>query len=351
MSNWKQVGDLFDQAMDVAPAQRRQFLQAAVSDPQILQEVERLIRLEEQAQGFLSSPVDLQTPLLPDAASQLTEGQVLANRYRIDCQIGSGGMCGGVYRALDLKNGNMVALKTLSAAREFQLARRVTHRNVCRVYDCDTGEEGIQFLTMELLRGQTLEQLLKADGCLSGAQLMDFTMQLMAGLQAAHEAGVLHRDLKPANIFLTEDGRVVIADFGLARPNHGTHSQQLIGTLAYMAPELLAGRPASIASDIYSLGVVLHEAATGKLPIDPAKLPAEVKRVIRCCLQMDPAMRPKSVDSLRKLLDSIENRVRGILQIWPKTKSPGCSMIARLGSPQLGRTSTPGFTTLSGLLS
>ncbi len=341
--NWQEVSGLFSDAMDLPPAERDSFLAERCSDAETIAEVQRLIRLESKSEDFLNQPVSEQEPTAPE----LEEGQILSDRYRIERRIGVGGMCGGVYSAIDVKHGEHVALKTICSAQEFQLARRVTHINVCRVFDCDSDGD-IQFLTMELLRGQTLEDRLKQD-TLKNEELLEFARQLCAGLKAAHEAGVLHRDLKPANIFLTEEGRVVIADFGLARPSHNAQSQQLAGTLAYMAPELLAGRPASVVSDIYSLGVVLHEAATGKLPIDPVKVPSTVKRVIRCCLQMDPAMRPKSVDSVEKLLQSIENRVRGILRIWPQTTSPACSTIARLASPQLGRTSTPGFTTLFGL--
>ena len=346
MKDWKVVSELFADAMDLPPAERDSYLAERCSDAQTIAEVQRLIRLESKSEDFLSQPVTTQEP----AAPELEEGQILSNRYRIERRIGVGGMCGGVYSALDLKHGMLVALKTICSAREFQLARRVTHTNVCRVFDCDSDGD-IQFLTMELLRGQTLEDRLKTDGPLSDAEMLEFARQLCAGVKAAHEAGVLHRDLKPANIFLTEEGRVVIADFGLSRPSgpHNTQSRQLAGTLTYMAPELLAGRPASVASDIYSLGVVLHEAATGKLPIDPVNVPATVKRVIGCCLQMDPAIRPKSVDSVEKLLQSMGNLVRGILRIWPQKTSRACSTIARLASPQLGRTSTPDFITLSGL--
>jgi serine/threonine protein kinase len=345
-ARWKKVNELFSSAIDLPAAEREAFLHSHGADRETIAEVRRLIRLESESGDFLNQPVDASEPARPG----LEEGQILSGRYRVERRIGAGGMSGGVYAALDLRHGVMVALKNIADSREFQLARRITHPNVCRVFDCDSDGD-IQFLTMELLRGQTLEERLQERGALVGHELDALVRQLCAGLKAAHDAGVLHRDLKPANVLLTEGGRVVIADFGLARQTCNSHSQQLAGTLNYMAPELLAGRPASVASDLYALGVLLHQAATGELPIDPAPLPSTLKRAIRCCLQMDPAMRPESVDSLTKILQSFENRVRGILRIWPQKTSPACLTSARLASPQPGRTSTPVFTTLSGLLS
>ncbi|MGE5715941.1 MAG: protein kinase domain-containing protein [Acidobacteriota bacterium] len=254
-------------------------------------------------------------------------GVVLGERYRVVGLLGKGGM-GEVYRADDLKLGQAVALKFLPKAvsndesllarfhAEVRLARQVSHPNVCRIYDI--GEiEGRHFLSMEYVDGEDLASLLKRIGHLPVDKTIDIARQLCAGLHAAHEKGVLHRDLKPANIMLDGRGRVRITDFGLAVAAEEAASQgEVSGTPAYMAPEQLAGKPASVRSDLYALGLVLYEVATGKRAFDAPTLaemrrkheqetptapsnvlagfdPA-VERVILRCLEKDPRARPSS---------------------------------------------------------
>lgn len=259
-----------------------------------------------------------------------TPGAVLVERYRIIGLLGRGGM-GEVYRADDLKLGVPVALKFLRPAyerdpaflerflSEVRIARQVSHPNVCRVYDVDEADAR-HFLSMEYVDGEDLATLLRRIGRLSGAKALEIAQQLCAGLAAAHAQGVLHRDLKPSNIMLDGHGRARITDFGLAVPAGDTSAREVSGTPAYMAPEQLAGRGASVQSDFFSLGLVLYEIYTGKrayaattIPelrklhdemqvappsshapdIDPA-----VERAILRCLEKEPARRPASAVQL-----------------------------------------------------
>jgi serine/threonine-protein kinase len=237
---------------------------------------------------------------------------------------------GEVYRADDLKLGQPVALKFLpdhllsdGAAlarfhREVRVARQVSHRNVCRVYDIgDT--DGRQFLTMEYIKGEELSSLLRRIGILPIDKSIQLARQICAGLNAAHDAGVLHRDLKPANIMIDADGNARILDFGLAGLSEELPESELAaGTPAYMAPEQLEGKEQTARTDIYSLGLVLYELFTNKKAFEgktladliklrrnntaPTPLSSLVKdfdpvieRVIERCLQTDPALRPSSV--------------------------------------------------------
>lgn len=254
-------------------------------------------------------------------------GTILGGRYRIVALIGRGGM-GDVYRADDLRLGQRVALKFLSPAlesdpvaherlrAEVRSARTISHPNVCRVYD--VGEEaGRPFLTMEYIDGEDLASLLRRIGRLPGAKALEVAHQVCAGLAAAHARGVLHRDLKPANVMIDSRGLAKISDFGIAVEAERADCQaDCAGTAAYMAPERFAGRPATVQSDLYALGLVLYEALTGRPPFvaatlgewervhreDPPPSPASVavdvdpavNRVVMRCLEKDPARRPAS---------------------------------------------------------
>src|SRR5579871_1500676 len=250
-------------------------------------------------------------------------GRLIAGRYRIIALLGRGGM-GEVYRADDLTLGQAVAIKFLpeEATRdegmrerfrnEVRIARRVSHPNVCRVYD--VGEiEGQTFFTMEYIDGEDLASLLRRIGRLPQDKALEIARQLCAGLAAAHTKGVLHRDLKPANIMLDGRGQVVITDFGLAGIADDIRGNEVrSGTPAYMAPEQIAGREVSTRSDIYALGLVLYEVFTGKrafaekkagpradydhTPSRPTSVVKDldplIERVILRCLEEDPASRP-----------------------------------------------------------
>jgi serine/threonine-protein kinase len=233
---------------------------------------------------------------------------------------------GEVYRADDLTLDQTVALKFLPSGvaadsdrlaqfhAELRIARQVSHKNVCRLYDLGD-HEGRRFLTMEYVDGEDLATLLRRIGRLPSDKAVEIARQLSAGVAAAHERGVLHRDLKPANVMIDGDGNVRITDFGLAVAA-GDVTASRAGTPQYMAPEQLTGGDASVRSDIYALGLILFEMFTGKRvfeaktfnellslhqsrtltnpssvvrDLDPA-----VERVILRCLEHDPAQRPGS---------------------------------------------------------
>ena len=237
---------------------------------------------------------------------------------------------GEVYRADDLTLGQQVALKFLPEStthdqtslerfhNEVRIARRISHPNVCRIYDIGEGE-GLVFLSMEYVDGEDLGSLLRRIGRLPSDKALEISRKLCAGLAAAHDKGVLHRDLKPANIMLNGEGEVVIMDFGLAEVAELIPQDQVrFGTPAYMAPEQLAGKEVTSKSDIYSLGLVLYEIFTGKRafkaetlgeivrlrseapnPTNPGTLVRDldpgVERVILRCLEAEPSARPASV--------------------------------------------------------
>ncbi len=240
-------------------------------------------------------------------------GTTLAGRYRILGLLGRGGM-GEVYRALDLILNQPVALKFLSEAahtgeaalarfrNEVRIARQVSHPNVCRVYDIGV-IEGLHFLSMEYVDGENLASLLRRIGRLPSDKALEFTRRICAGLAAAHERGVLHRDLKPANIMIDGRGHVRITDFGIAALAAEVQIGDIrSGTPAYMSPEQKAGREVTARSDLYSLGLVLHEMFTGKRHGDSQSSPATlvkdldpaIERVILRLLDADPRNRPSS---------------------------------------------------------
>jgi Protein kinase domain len=257
--------------------------------------------------------------------ARFTPGTVLEDRYRIVAMAGRGGM-GEVYRAEDLKLSQTVALKFLPESvaqdgaaqarfhREVRTARQVSHPNVCRVFDIGQ-TDGLQFLTMEYVDGEDLATLLRRIGRLPSDKAVEVARQICAGLASAHEHGVIHRDLKPANVMIDGRGKVRITDFGLAGVAGAFRAEDwFAGTPAYMAPEQLAGKDASIQSDLYALGLVLYEVFTGKRafeaatvaelrrlherssPTNPSLLVKDIdpiaERVILRCLEEDPAKRP-----------------------------------------------------------
>ena len=246
------------------------------------------------------------------ARSAFAPGYVVANRYRIVRFIARGGM-GEVYEAEDLELGGRLALKTIRPEvaeddvaverfrREIQIARKVTHPNVCRVFDVSHDRSGgadVMFVTMELLEGRTLREAIAKDGAFPPRDALPIARQIADGLAAAHRAGVVHRDLKSANVMLVpEPGqatpRVVVTDFGLARASiHSertiTNTGDILGSPAYMAPEQIEGKPLSAATDIYAFGVVLYEMITRGHPFEADTPLASVLKRLR-----EPATSPR----------------------------------------------------------
>ena len=291
----------------------------------------------------------------PAPAPIFSPGEIVAARYRITRYLGQGA-AGEVYGAEDLHLRSRVALKVLRPGtsrdpaaierfkREILLARRVSHPNVCRIFDLGVHEiraapggayRELLFLTMEWLEGETLARRIQEAGGFDEAPALDVVRQLCRALAAAHDAGVVHRDLKSSNIILVPgpDGeRAVITDFGLARSSHPssagmtlTEAGGLLGTPAYMAPEQVAGLPATAASDLYALGVVLYEMLSAALPFHgESALEVAVKRLreppepietyragisarfrdtIERCLAREPEKRFVSAEALIRFLD------------------------------------------------
>jgi hypothetical protein len=284
-----------------------------------------LSQADSPATGVSPSPATPRKVSAPEGP-RFVPGTLLGERYRIVALAGKGGM-GEVYRADDLKLEQTVALKFLPQAlaqdgaalarfhREVRIARQVSHPNVCRVFDI--GEvNAAPYLTMEYVDGEDLASLLRRIGRLPPDKALEIARQLCAGLAAAHDHGVIHRDLKPANVMLDGRGKVRITDFGLAGVAADLHGEEGAGTPAYMAPEQLAGKEATVRSDLYALGLLLYEVFTGKRAFEgttlhellrlqeqttPSTPSAHVKdidplveRVILRCLEKDPPRRPAS---------------------------------------------------------
>jgi tetratricopeptide (TPR) repeat protein/tRNA A-37 threonylcarbamoyl transferase component Bud32 len=265
--------------------------------------------------------------------AQMQAGTVLSDRYRIVELLGEGGM-GAVYKAEDLKLGRIVALKAIRREyannattmerfkQELVLAREVTHHNVVRLYDIGNAD-GIDFITMEFVDGEDLGTILQRQGKLGTREAAEIVEQVGHGLQAAHERGIIHRDLKPGNIMREQSGRIVLMDFGLAKPeSHDslTETGTLVGTLEYMSPEQAKGERIDARSDLFAVGLILYELLTGTRPYkadttigsllkrtreaaeplsrQDATIPAPLTRICSKCLERDPAHRYESATAL-----------------------------------------------------
>jgi eukaryotic-like serine/threonine-protein kinase len=313
-------------------------------------------------------------------------GALVAGRYRIVRFLAQGGM-GQVYEAQDLELAEPVALKTLRPdiaqneqaielfKREIQLARKVTHQGVCRIFDigrhrldepamAEAGSDEVLFFTMELLQGESLRQRLLRTGRMRPAEALGILLQMAEALRAAHAAGVVHRDFKSQNVMLCRKQgflRVVVTDFGLACPSALRHgragslagSAAMIGTAAYMAPEQVEGKELRPATDVYAFGVVMYEMLTGQLPFsgqtaletalmrlkqDPPaprlhapELSARWERTILRCLERDPRDRfAGAVAAVQMLLGEELNRMDRP-RPRPQARSPIPLLLASLG--------------------
>ena len=273
----------------------------------------------------------------------LPAGQLIGNRYKIIRPLGSGGMA-SVYLAEDMVLGEThVALKILRRGpqfkdeivhrflREVRLTHKINHENVVRTFDF--GQEGeTLFYTMEYLSGQTLDSLIR-DEFMPLPAVLGIAVQLMRGISAVHAVGVVHRDLKPGNVMVLDEGRLKITDFGIARGGVSSltvSSGEIVGTMAYLAPETLIGEEATIAVDYYALGAMLYQLLTGRLPIDddiPARLimrkveelPADPRELrpdipewlaqgLLGLLEIDPQIRMRSLAAFAANLDKYAPR-------------------------------------------
>ncbi len=283
----------------------------------------------------------------------------LDGRYQLDDRIAAGGY-GEVWRATDLVLGRRVAVKLLLAQHvqqaetlarfraEAQRAGALNHQNIARVYDyVEPNPPQPPFLVMELIDGPSLAQVL-TDGPLPPAQVMDIIAGAAAGLQAAHNAGLVHRDIKPANLLLPRGGTVKITDFGISYAADSapmTASGMLVGTAGYMAPERLGAGPVTGAADLYALGIVGYESLAGSppftgtpleiavahrdqpLPPLPASVPPGVVGLIGALIAKDPAARPASAGEVAQWAtsqhDMLVGATRSDLAVPPGLTGPG----------------------------
>jgi serine/threonine protein kinase/WD40 repeat protein len=246
------------------------------------------------------------------AGEALRPGRIVAQRYRLLRMLGRGGM-GEVWRAFDFKLRVDVALKTLRSEtlhdeatretlrQEVRAARQVVSPNVCRVFDLvgDTGDTGLEMISMEYVEGMTLARLLAERGPLDLAAAGQIAAQMLAGVQAIHQAGLVHRDLKPGNVMVTPAGRAVVMDFGVARKLVGYDVGTLIGTPAYMAPEQADGKVVDARADVFAAGLVLSEMVGGGSAWEP---------VLRRASAADPGDRHASAGALARALEEIALR-------------------------------------------
>jgi serine/threonine protein kinase/Tfp pilus assembly protein PilF len=297
----------------------------------------------------------LPTETIEAPKEELTTGSTFAGRYQIIEELGIGGM-GKVYKVLDKEVKAKIALKLIKPEiasdkktierfrNELKTARDISHKNICRMYDLNK-EEGSYYITMEYVSGEDLKSFIHRSGRLTVTKAIDITNQICEGLTEAHRLGIVHRDLKPSNIMIDKDGNARIMDFGIARSLESkgiTGAGVMIGTPEYMSPEQVEGKEIDQRTDIYSLGVVLYEMLTGRVPFegftaltiavkhkteapqDPrefnTQLSDDLSRVILKCLEKDKNKRYQSAGELLSQLNNLEKGISTTARIFPEQK-------------------------------
>jgi serine/threonine protein kinase/tetratricopeptide (TPR) repeat protein len=283
---------------------------------------------------------------------ELTTGATFAGRYQIIEELGKGGM-GRVYKANDTDIKERVAIKLIKPEistdkktierfqNEIKFARKIRHKNVCQMYDLNR-EEGTYYITMEYVEGENLKNMIRMSGQLGIGTAISVAKQVCEGLVEAHKLGVVHRDLKPSNIMIDREGIVRIMDFGIARSlkEKGiTGAGVMIGTPEYMSPEQVESKETDQRADIYSLGVILYEMVTGRVPFEGdtpfsigvkqksevpkspkewnEQIPDDLSWVILKCLEKDKENRYQSVGEIRSALESIEKGIPTTEKVVP----------------------------------
>ena len=368
--SWQRVKEVFDGALSREGVERQAFLDRECgNEPELRQEVESLLRSYEVAGSFMEAPaVAHAADSLAGVSQKLAPGQRVKH-YQIVNLLGEGGM-GEVYLATDTILGRRIALKVLPAfvsndpdrlrrfTQEARAASRLSHPNVCVVHEIGETDDGRPFIAMEYVEGMTLRQRLKNQALKLG-DVLDIAIQVAEGLIAAHDAGIVHRDIKPENIMIRPEGYVKILDFGLAKLTerhlgamHTTMSTLLfnsspgtvIGTAAYMSPEQARGIAVDERTDIWGLGVVLYEMASGNAPFTgetPTDVvvaivereqppisrhvdgtPPELERIVRKALRKDRNERYQIVKELAIDLRSLRRELE-LNSLLERSVAPG----------------------------
>jgi serine/threonine protein kinase/tetratricopeptide (TPR) repeat protein len=273
----------------------------------------------------------------------LQSGTILGNRYQVVEMLGEGGM-GAVYKARDVELDRVIALKVIRPElasnpeilqrfkQELILARQVTDRNVIRIFDLGEAD-GIKFITMEYVEGESLYQILRRRGKVQVNEAVEIMKQMLCGLLAAHREGVIHRDLKPGNVMRDAQGRTVVMDFGLARSLESdgmTRTGTMMGTMEYMSPEQAEAKEVDARSDIFTVGLISYELLTGRMPYHAdssvasllrrmqeraappsdwdATIPQPVSELVSKCLERDPALRWQNAQEILDRIDEIQGK-------------------------------------------
>ncbi len=351
---WQRIETLFHAALPLGAAERAAFLrQECAGNGRIQTEVESLIDAFVNSNGFIDQPAfDLGMEVLQANQTETMSGKTVGS-YRVLQCLGKGGM-GEVYLAEDTRLERKVGLKFLSPEfvgdnwakrqliKEAQAVAILDHPNICPVYGVEE-HEGQSFIVMQYVKGETLADIIR-DRALPITQVLPLAQQMIGALAEAHSHGIIHRDIKPKNIMVTDGGQVKVLDFGLAKTIQPKHSVESVadtgseltpgmipGTIAYMSPEQLRAEKLDYRSDIFSVGIVLHEMVSGKNPfahnnnaeiissiltLTPQPLvqlgagfPRGLDHVVQRCLKQNPDERYQSASELRLDLDNIE---RGI---------------------------------------
>src|SRR5687767_7474062 len=354
--SWKQIKEIFDAATEMRPEERAGYLdRVCYGNDDVRVEVDSLLSSFEKAGGFLESPA---IGALAEEVASLPEGWVI-DHYRVIKQIGAGGM-GEVYLARDTKLDRPVAIKLLNKkferhednvqrfVREAKAASALNHPNILTIFEI--GEiDGTHYIVSEYINGRTLREVMTSER-LELPTIVDIAGQIASALAAAHKARIVHRDLKPENVIVRDDGYVKVVDFGIAKllsegasgtsadsiihNQNSTAPGMILGTVNYMSPEQARGKKVDERTDIFSLGVVLYEMITGKVPFagdsiaetfakliahepEPinslvSSVPDEIQQVVSRMLEKEPENRYQSV---RETADDLKRLYSGNFQL------------------------------------